>query len=67
MYHDTLIKLIAEIYGSHVEMPPQIMAKLRRLVVKVEQHERNRLAAELQKQPLNDTAQSIAIWIKEQK
>lgn len=67
MYHDTLIKLIAEIYGSHVEMPPQNMAKLRRLVEKVEQHERNRLAAELQKQPLNDTAQSIAIWIKEQK
>ena len=26
--------------------------------------ERKRLADELQKQPLNDTAQSIAIWIR---
>ena len=28
--------------------------------------ERNRLAEELKKMPLNDTANSIAIWIREQ-
>ena len=33
----------------------------------VEDKQRNRLANELQKMTLNDTANSIAIWIREQK
>ena len=39
------------------------MTRFAKLVIKAE---RNRLADELQKMPLNDTANSIAIWIRGQ-
>ena len=38
---------------------------LKEMVAKALKQERNRLADALQKMPLNDTANSIAIWIRE--
>ena len=40
-------------------------AALKFMVEMAIKEERNRLADELQKMPLNDTANSIAIWIRE--
>ena len=40
-------------------------AEVRLIIDGALMEERNRLADELQKMPLNDTANSIAIWIRE--
>jgi protein-tyrosine-phosphatase len=40
---------------------------LKNMVAVAIKQERNRLADELQKMPLNDTANSIAYWIRDQK
>ena len=47
-----------------IDSPDENLASVVRFAKLVAEKERNRLADELQKMPLNDTANSIAIWIR---
>ena len=49
---------------THLVVPATV-EQFEAFVEAVRKDERNRLADELQKMPLNDTANSIAIWIRE--
>ena len=70
MTQDDVIKLAREASNTPIDhhATPDLFGvnQLKRFAQLVVKAERNRLADELQKMPLNDTANSIAIWIRGQ-